>query len=24
VVWQSMRRDGDDFGIAARRVSLQP
>ncbi len=23
-VWQSMRRDGDDFGIAARRVSLQP
>jgi len=24
VVWQSMRNDGDDFGIAARRVSLQP
>ena len=24
VVWQSMLRDGDDFGIAARRVSLQP
>jgi hypothetical protein len=23
-VWQSMRRDGDDFGIAARRISLQP
>lgn len=23
-VWQSMRNDGDDFGIAARRVSLQP
>jgi large repetitive protein len=23
-VWQSMRRDGDDFGVAARRVYLKP
>ncbi|HEX3529603.1 MAG TPA: hypothetical protein VH988_21290 [Thermoanaerobaculia bacterium] len=24
VIWQSIRNDGDDFGIAGRRVSLQP